>query len=127
MNKEYRDYLDSEEWRELKLDLLMNRGCRCEECFDDKQPNELDVHHKTYERIFNELETDLILLCRRCHRLEHNLPILSFRKKETDPDDIAEVGRKLRENIYRSYEQYIKAYKEAYKREYPNKPWDYNY
>jgi len=71
MNKEYLNYLNSKEWSEMKLDLIQSRGCKCEQCNRGKLPNKLQLHHKTYERIFNELPSDLILLCARCHMKQH--------------------------------------------------------
>lgn len=47
------------------------RGCKCERCKKPKPPNVLHIHHKTYERIFEEREADLEILCPRCHAIEH--------------------------------------------------------
>lgn len=55
----------------MKLDLIQSRGSKCEACSRDKLPNKLQLHHKTYERIFNELPSDLVLLCARCHMKQH--------------------------------------------------------
>lgn len=71
MNDKYKEYLLSNEWMEVKIDLLQSRGCKCEKCNKQKPPNKLHVHHKTYERIFNELPSDLIILCARCHMKQH--------------------------------------------------------
>lgn len=68
MNKEYKNYLLSKQWLELRLDILTNRGGKCEEC---GSKNKIQVHHLTYKNIFNEEPEDLILLCRSCHELEH--------------------------------------------------------
>jgi hypothetical protein len=76
MNKrksKYLAYINSKEWKELKLDLLIKRGCRCEKCGIDKQPNLIQVHHLTYDRLYNELETDLLLVCGKCHKEIHNI------------------------------------------------------
>ena len=71
MNNKYREYLLSNEWVEMKLDLIQSRGCKCEDCNKPKLPNKLQLHHKNYERIFNELPSDLILLCAKCHMKQH--------------------------------------------------------
>lgn len=34
---------------------------------------ELDVHHRTYERLGQEQEYDLTVLCHRCHSLFHSV------------------------------------------------------
>lgn len=71
MNKKYEAYLNSLEWIEMKIDLLQGRGCKCQKCGKPKPPNKLQIHHKTYKRIFNELPSDLIILCARCHMKQH--------------------------------------------------------
>lgn len=68
--EKYYQYLLSDEWKNKKQSLINKRGDRCEKCFFKKP---LDVHHKTYERIFNEPDEDLILLCRDCHKYHHRL------------------------------------------------------
>jgi hypothetical protein len=71
MNDKYRSYLLSPTWAEIKLDLISNRGQRCERC--QKKTKYLQVHHLTYERIFKEEPKDLLLLCRKCHENEHGI------------------------------------------------------
>jgi hypothetical protein len=71
--QKYLDYIRSEEWFNLKIDLLQKRGCNCERCGKKKHPLKLQIHHKTYERLFNERESDLIIVCRICHMKEHGL------------------------------------------------------
>lgn len=66
----YQDYLKSDEWAAKKEYLLSVRGYRCERCRSSKS---LQAHHKTYESIGNESESDLLLLCRRCHKAEHDI------------------------------------------------------
>lgn len=66
--KKYLEYLKSVEWANIKLDLLANRGDKCERCGSKKG---LQVHHKSYENVFNETPDDLVVLCFRCHQLEH--------------------------------------------------------
>ena len=44
-------------------------GVRCQVCNTDKSI--LDTHHRTYERLGRELDGDLIVLCRDCHRIFH--------------------------------------------------------
>lgn len=71
MNDKYKAYLLSKEWMEVKIDLLQLRGCKCEKCKSVKPANKLQIHHKTYVRIFNEKPSDLIILCARCHMKQH--------------------------------------------------------
>lgn len=64
----YREYLWSPEWQAKKRDALERAGWRCQLC---NSPEDLDVHHRTYERIFNEPPQDLTVLCRLCHNRFH--------------------------------------------------------
>lgn len=70
MNKAYYAYLRSPEWAEIKVDLIQQRGNKCEGC---GKKNKLQVHHLTYDRIFKEEPGYLQLLCATCHRKTHGL------------------------------------------------------
>lgn len=82
--KSYKQYLHSDEW-ESKRDAVIQRSRLrakegdsapfgvCERCSYSPWRPCLQVHHKTYERIYNERLEDLILLCPKCHREVHNL------------------------------------------------------
>lgn len=64
----YDAYLKSQHWqhmRELAREHYGNSCCLCG-AMDD-----LDVHHRTYERKGRERLSDLILLCRGCHQRFH--------------------------------------------------------
>lgn len=69
----YKDYIVSEEWYNLKIDIVQQRGCNCERCGIEKKPNQLHLHHLSYERLFNEQLYDLQLLCPKCHMNAHGL------------------------------------------------------
>lgn len=78
----YREYLRSPEWkakRERALVLGAHRCCRCLQV-----GGELDVHHVSYERLFDEIDEDLEVLCRTCHEAEH----AARRKATPDPVEI---------------------------------------
>ena len=64
----YYEYLSSPEWKSKRAKILKMAGYKCRKC--GKPATE--VHHETYERIFNERLTDLTALCRKCHRFLHN-------------------------------------------------------
>jgi hypothetical protein len=73
MTQEYRDYLDSPEWKEKRLNAMTVSGNRCEAC---GSAQEMQVHHLTYARIFKEPLEDLMPLCRRCHEgIEEHIKI----------------------------------------------------
>jgi 5-methylcytosine-specific restriction endonuclease McrA len=65
----YQDYLLSPKWQAKRKQVLRRASYRCEQCGKRAR---LDVHHKTYERIFNEALTDLQALCRLCHKGKHS-------------------------------------------------------
>jgi hypothetical protein len=65
----YEDYIKSPEWAE-KRKIVMQMWCnRCALCNIGATP--LDLHHRTYDRVGNELVTDLVPLCRNCHAKFH--------------------------------------------------------
>ena len=76
----YKQYLKTDKWQELKRNVF-KRSLRnaagynpfgvCENCGYSPYKPCLQVHHKTYERLFCEELEDLILLCPRCHKEIH--------------------------------------------------------
>lgn len=64
----YAMYLQSEEWQRKKRIVTEFWGGRCCLC---NSTESLQVHHRTYQRLGQELMSDLILLCDRCHELHH--------------------------------------------------------
>lgn len=65
---DYQTYLQSEDWAKKREWALIFWGHKCALCFSKEH---LDVHHRTYERLGNELITDLIVLCHDCHFTFH--------------------------------------------------------
>jgi hypothetical protein len=66
--KDYKSYLLSDEWRE-KRRLIINRcGSVCEGCGLREAE---EVHHITYDHIYNEFLFQLLGLCSLCHRKWH--------------------------------------------------------
>ncbi len=75
MNKlEYRQYLQSDHWKNLKRRKLQKRGKRgpvgCGIC---GSRHRLDTHHLRYRNIYDVKLSDLRIICRRCHFLGHDL------------------------------------------------------
>lgn len=65
----YQLYIDSAQWREVRLTRLTIDRCRCQGCGTGL---DLHVHHLTYERFGNEdVYTDLVTVCGTCHRRIH--------------------------------------------------------
>lgn len=65
---EYADYLQSPEWRRRRNARILGAHRRCERC---RARRELQVHHVSYARLGEELDTDLEVLCRACHEGHH--------------------------------------------------------
>jgi restriction endonuclease Mrr len=65
----YRRYLRSPEWRRTRAAALLRAGNAC--ALDVRHTDKLEVHHRTYERLGEELASDVVVLCRTCHRLHH--------------------------------------------------------
>jgi 5-methylcytosine-specific restriction endonuclease McrA len=59
----------TEHWRRLRIQVLKRADARCEVC--GAGGCRLEVHHLTYERLREELLTDVLLLCQPCHAKEH--------------------------------------------------------
>lgn len=66
--KQYRAYLQSPEWREKRNRVMRRAGGRCEGC---GERSATEVHHKTYDRVFDEMLFDLVAVCSPCHRKFH--------------------------------------------------------
>lgn len=65
----YDEYLRSAHWVRRRTEKLEGAGRRCELCAGSRAP--LDVHHRTYERMGEKQDGDLIVLCRGCHETFH--------------------------------------------------------
>ena len=64
-NNEYLRYLQSQRWRTLARAVRIRAKGKCDICL---RANGTECAHLTYERIFNERITDLLWLCKKCHR-----------------------------------------------------------
>lgn len=64
----YADYLLGAHWKDQRLQALAAARNRCQIC---NSPSDLQVHHRTYERVGHESTGDLTVLCGRCHRAFH--------------------------------------------------------
>jgi 5-methylcytosine-specific restriction endonuclease McrA len=64
----YQAYLCSNHWLVVRQARLYVDNYQCRKCGGVHQ---LQVHHKTYERLGEEDMADLVTLCRYCHRKEH--------------------------------------------------------
>lgn len=67
-NKYRTEYLWEPSWQFRAAEMRDLAGGRCEFC---GSKNELDVHHIHYRSLGAEQPTDLVVLCRDCHRGTH--------------------------------------------------------
>lgn len=66
----YKEYINSQEWREKAKKIRKRDGNVCRLC--NSKDKELHVHHSTYDRLGCEDDNDLITLCAPCHKKFHN-------------------------------------------------------
>lgn len=62
----YREYLGSPQWKARAEAFRAAWDHRCAICYSSAK---LEVHHRTYERLGHELNTDCIPLCKHCHKM----------------------------------------------------------
>ena len=67
--KNYQKYLKSRHWQRTRNMKMARVGHRCEKC----GAKATEVHHKTYKRVGAEKQTDLLAVCRECHRKLHKI------------------------------------------------------
>ena len=63
----YTSYIRSKTWEKKADRIRQIGGFRCADCGG----RGWQVHHKTYERLGREIDSDLILLCAKCHKRRH--------------------------------------------------------
>ncbi|MBC8393350.1 MAG: hypothetical protein H8E17_12390 [Deltaproteobacteria bacterium] len=66
--KDKRDYYKSTQWQKIRQRILKKFDYICVECGD----NGNQVHHLTYDRLYNEKDSDLVLVCEQCHKEIHD-------------------------------------------------------
>lgn len=67
----YREYLESNHWRELRAAAFKHYGRKCSRC---PATNRLQVHHVVYRFPWTfGVVDDLRILCRTCHEREHGI------------------------------------------------------
>lgn len=76
---DYQEYIRSSEWNKKRLRALRAAGYRCGLCSTD---TDLQVHHRTYEKLGNEPLRHLLVLCGNCHASVHGKQKLADSDKE---------------------------------------------
>lgn len=67
--QQYNEYLLSDIWREKRRKVISRANNICEGCNDNKITQ---IHHLTYEHVYNELLFELVGLCDLCHFVAHS-------------------------------------------------------
>jgi hypothetical protein len=77
LRSDYRNYINSQAWRERRRKFLYGDP-PCNRCGISRAAaklyydQDLNVHHRNYQNIGCEPDSDLEALCRRCHEIESN-------------------------------------------------------
>jgi len=81
LSEEYKAYIISSKWKAKCVERKKIDNGHCRGCFTTE---DLQVHHATYQRLFDEDMGDLTTLCRHCHEWVH-LGILAKKGKLPSP------------------------------------------
>jgi 5-methylcytosine-specific restriction endonuclease McrA len=85
----YNQYLSSNIWKE-KRKLIFDRDNNiCQIC---KTEPSSEVHHLTYQNVYNEPLEDLIAICSPCHRKKHDKPTLNELNQGCSEEGKSQVG-----------------------------------
>lgn len=68
--KDYKEYLNSDEWKAKRIAKAEEQHYTCERCGKVVLKG-FEIHHKTYTNFKHEKLSDLMFLCRECHVDEH--------------------------------------------------------
>lgn len=64
--KGYRAYLSTRRWKRKAAECKRLAGYRCAVC---NSPQQLEAHHRSYQHLYREPQSDLTCLCHSCHEL----------------------------------------------------------
>ena len=83
----YKAYIRSKEWKKKAEAAKVRAGNRCQLCNRPCSEVQLEAHHRTYERLGNELPGDITVLCRDCHQAhEESKAHRTLNEKLYEPD-----------------------------------------
>lgn len=76
---QHREYLQSDRWRKLRLQIIKRDNFICKDC----GKKGVDVHHIDYQYLNTDEEKNFcVLLCRECHKKRHNIEDKKIKIKE---------------------------------------------
>lgn len=102
----YKHYLKSLHWKEFRKDYFKRYDRVCSVC---GSKNQVQLHHKTYSKLWHEEFTDVVALCKICHSIEHGhfKQILKLKRKRPEMWSMAikkaKRALKLNARKYRVY------------------------
>lgn len=65
----YTDYLRTDHWVKVRESAIRRAKWRCQACYSSR---DIQVHHRTYDRLGEESPSDLMVLCDPCHSVFHS-------------------------------------------------------
>lgn len=68
--EEYKRYLQTDHWKQTRAEALRRANYTCNDC---GSKSNLQVHHLTYARRGHERQSDLVVVCRNCHKKRHGI------------------------------------------------------
>ena len=86
----YHKRVSSAEWKNLRREIIEERGNQCERC--GKEDANLELHHLHYRSLESEQPEDVELLCRECHEKADEARASQNRPKRHDPEEGLIVG-----------------------------------
>lgn len=94
-NKAYHSYIDSFAWKSFKdrwrlSSLYKGEFCHALGC---GRKDTLQFHHRSYENFGRENLSDVVLVCRSCHKKIHKLNDFGFTLKEATDAIIGSIGK----------------------------------
>lgn len=91
----YDRYIASQEWkdkRERSLKFAYSKGKYwCQDCGWDFPKDQLEVHHLTYDRLGKERDSDLLVVCSRCHEKQDKIRAKKGRQRSESALDDARL------------------------------------
>jgi hypothetical protein len=67
----YIEYLHTDLWKSRRAKAIRSAGYHCQVAGCQSMDLHLHVHHRNYERLEAELDSDLQVLCAKHHALSH--------------------------------------------------------
>lgn len=99
--KDYKAYIKSVLWRKRKFAYYKTHKKECVVCRSDHR---ISLHHMTYERLGDELDSDLVSLCWGCHANYHEQhgvqgdsieKTMKFIVDEQEAEELREIAKNL--------------------------------